>query len=153
MIDFTNLDERATGMFWVLSFTMVQPACEAVMNWFTSAGMADLIQGPNMQPSERIMMMRETYPLSMPLLSGLSINLCMKLAFQLEETIFLGQVETPNRTTAKTKFIPSLYLFFNPCHPFSIHLDLSNMHLFRYLQPGHDINMTAISHNYIVLNY
>lgn len=102
MIDFTNLDERATGMFWVLSFTIAQPACEAVMNWFTSAGTADLIQGPNMQPSERIMMMRETYPLSMPLLSGLSINLCLKLAFQLEETIFLGQVETPNRTTAKT---------------------------------------------------
>ncbi|CAN6233571.1 unnamed protein product [Urochloa humidicola] len=91
MIDFTNLDERATGMFWVLSFTMAQPACEAVMNWFTSAGMADLIQGPNMQPNERIMMMRETYPLSMSLLSGLSINLCLKLAFQLEETIFLGQ--------------------------------------------------------------
>ncbi|AQK74581.1 Mediator of RNA polymerase II transcription subunit 23 [Zea mays] len=91
MIDFTNLDERATGMFWVLSFTMAQPACEAVMNWFTSAGMADLIQGPNMQPSERIMMMRETYPLSMSLLSGLSINLCLKLAYQLEETIFLGQ--------------------------------------------------------------
>nr|CAB3450989.1 unnamed protein product [Digitaria exilis] len=91
MIDFMNLDERATGMFWVLSFTMAQPACEAVMNWFTSAGMQDLIQGPNMQPNERIMMMRETYPLSMSLLSGLSINLCLKLAFQLEETIFLGQ--------------------------------------------------------------
>jgi len=96
MIDFTNLDERATGMFWVLSFTMAQPACEAVMNWFASAGMADLIQGPNMQPNERIMMMRETYPLSMSLLSGLSINLCLKLAFQLEETIFLGQVGIPN---------------------------------------------------------
>ncbi|KAL5207993.1 hypothetical protein ABZP36_032428 [Zizania latifolia] len=91
MIDFMNLDERAMGMFWVLSFTMAQPACEAVMNWFTSVGVTDLIQGPNMQPNERITMMRETYPLSMSLLSGLSINLCLKLAFQLEETIFLGQ--------------------------------------------------------------
>jgi mediator of RNA polymerase II transcription subunit 23 len=91
MIDFTSLDERAMGMFWVLSFTMAQPACEAVMNWFTSVGVADLIQGPNLQPNERMTMMRETYPLSMSLLSGLSINLCLKLAFQLEETIFLGQ--------------------------------------------------------------
>ncbi|XP_051192824.1 mediator of RNA polymerase II transcription subunit 23 [Lolium perenne] len=91
MIDFMNLDERAMGMFWVLSFTMAQPACDAVMNWFTSAGGAEFIQGPNMQPNERMTMMRETYPLSMTLLSGLSINLCLKLAFQLEETIFLGQ--------------------------------------------------------------
>lgn len=90
MIDFMNLDERAMGMFWVLSFTMAQPACEAVMNWFTSAG-TDVIQGPNMQPNERIAMMRETCPLSMSLLSGLSINLCLKLAFQLEDSIFLGQ--------------------------------------------------------------
>ena len=64
--------------------------------WFTSAGIADLIQGPNMQSNERTMMMRASYPMSMPLLSGMSINLCLKLAFQLEETIFLGQVETPN---------------------------------------------------------
>ena len=64
--------------------------------WFMSARIADLIQGPNMQSNERTMMMRASYPMSMPLLSGMSINLCLKLAFQLEETIFLGQVETPN---------------------------------------------------------
>lgn len=92
MIDFVNLDDRSMGMFWVLSFTMAQPACEAVMNWFTSAGITDLLQASNVQTNERVMMMRETYPLSMSLLSGLSINLCLKLAYQLEDAIFLGQV-------------------------------------------------------------
>ncbi|CAL9047158.1 unnamed protein product [Musa banksii] len=91
MMDFTSLDDRSMGMFWVLSFTMAQPACEAVMSWFTSAGVTDISQGPNVQSNDRMMMMRETFPLSMTLLSGLSINLCLKLAFQLEETIFLGQ--------------------------------------------------------------
>lgn len=91
-MDFAKLDDRSTGMFWVLSFTMAQPACEAVMNWFTSAGVTEVLQGPNVQPNDRMMMMRETYPLSMPLLSGLSVNLCLKLAYQLEEAIFLGQV-------------------------------------------------------------
>uniref|UniRef100_A0A453PHV5 Mediator complex subunit 23 n=1 Tax=Aegilops tauschii subsp. strangulata TaxID=200361 RepID=A0A453PHV5_AEGTS len=110
MIDFMNLDERAMGMFWVLSFTMAQPACDAVMTWFTSAGGAEFMQGPNMQPNERVTMMHETYPLSMVLLSGLSINLCLKLAYQLEETIFLGQavpsiamVETYVRYHGKSK--------------------------------------------------
>ncbi|KAL6003488.1 Mediator of RNA polymerase II transcription subunit 23 [Asimina triloba] len=91
MMDYLNLDERSMGMFWVLSFTMAQPACEAVMNWLTSAGVTEL-QGSNLQSNERTMMMRETCPLPMSLLSGLSINLCLKLTFQLEETIFLGQV-------------------------------------------------------------
>ncbi|XP_077232884.1 mediator of RNA polymerase II transcription subunit [Tasmannia lanceolata] len=92
MMDYMNLDERSMGMFWVLSYTIAQPACEAMMNWLTSAGHAELLQGSNLQPSERMMMMRESCPLPMPLLSGLSINLCTKLAFQLEETLFLGQV-------------------------------------------------------------
>jgi mediator of RNA polymerase II transcription subunit 23 len=91
-IDFANLDERTMGMFWILSFTMAQPACEAVMNWFTSTGETDLLQGPNMHTNDRITIMRETFPLSMTFLSGLSFNMCLKLAFQLEETIFLGQV-------------------------------------------------------------
>lgn len=91
-MDFMNLDERSMGMFWVLSFTMAQPACEAVVNWFTSAGVTEILQGPNVQPNDRMMMMRETYPLSMSLLSGLSVNLCLKLAFQLEDKIFFGQV-------------------------------------------------------------
>lgn len=92
MLDLTNLDEKSMGMFWVLSFTMAQPACEAIMNWLTSSGAQDLLQGPNVQSGDRMMMLRETYPLPISLLSGLSINLCMKLAYQLEETIFLGQV-------------------------------------------------------------
>lgn len=91
-MDFMNLDDRSMGMFWVLSFTMAQPACEAVMNWFTSAGVSEILQGPNVQTNDRIMMMRETYPLSMTVLSGLSVNLCLKLVYQLEEVIFLGQV-------------------------------------------------------------
>lgn len=92
MMDFMNVDDRSMGMFWVLSYTMAQPACDAVMNWFTSAGVTEILQGPNVQSNDRMMMMRETCPLSMSLLSGLSINLCSKLAFQLEEGIFLGQV-------------------------------------------------------------
>lgn len=91
-MDFMNLDDRSMGMFWVLSFTMAQPACEAVMNWFTAAGVSEILQGPNVQTNDRMMMMRETYPLSMSLLSGLSVNLCLKLAYQLEGVIFLGQV-------------------------------------------------------------
>lgn len=92
MMDFMNLDDRSLGMFWVLSYTMAQPACEAVMNWLNSSGVTEMLQGPNVQPNDRITMMRETYPLSMSLLSGLSINLCLKLAYQLEEAIFMGQV-------------------------------------------------------------
>ncbi|ONK66197.1 uncharacterized protein A4U43_C06F5210 [Asparagus officinalis] len=91
-MDFMNLDDRSMGMFWVLSFTMAQPACAAVMNWFTSAGVTEIHQGPNVQTNDRMMMMRETCPLSVSLLSGLSVNLCLKLAYQLEEVIFLGQV-------------------------------------------------------------
>ncbi|KAJ4816734.1 Mediator of RNA polymerase II transcription subunit 23 [Rhynchospora pubera] len=90
-IDFANMDERTMGMFWVLSFTMAQPACEAVMNWFTSTGETDLLQGPNMHINDKITIMRETFPLSMTFLSGLSFNMCLKLAYQLEGTIFLGQ--------------------------------------------------------------
>jgi hypothetical protein len=39
----------------------------------------------------------------------------------------------------RPKFIPSICLFFSPCYPFSVHVDLSNMHLFQYLQQGHDL--------------
>ncbi|KAK1315190.1 Mediator of RNA polymerase II transcription subunit 23 [Acorus calamus] len=90
MMDFMNLDDRSMGMFWVLSFTMAQPAAEAVINWFNAAGVSEL-QGSNLPPGDRIAMMRECHPLPMSLLSGLSFNLCLKLAFQIEETIFLGQ--------------------------------------------------------------
>ncbi|XP_078444116.1 mediator of RNA polymerase II transcription subunit [Wolffia australiana] len=92
-LDFMNLDDRTIGMFWVLSFTMAQNGCDAIVNWLTSLGVSELPpQGPSLQSGEKIMMMRETCPLSMSLLSGFSINLCSKLAYQLEESIFLGQV-------------------------------------------------------------
>lgn len=92
MMDFINLDDRSVGMFWVLSYTMAQPACEAITTWLSSAGVTELLQVPNLQSNERVMVMRESCPLPMSLLSGISINLCLKLAFQIEETLFLGTV-------------------------------------------------------------
>ncbi|XXG80040.1 hypothetical protein AAC387_Pa09g0992 [Persea americana] len=92
MMDFINLDDRSMGMFWVLSYTMAQPACDAIMTWLSSAGVTELLQAPNIQSNERVMVMRESCPLPMSLLSGLSINLCLKLAFQIEETLFVGSV-------------------------------------------------------------
>lgn len=87
-----NMDERSVGMFWVVSYTMAQPACESVMNYLTSAGVTDLLPGSNLQANERFMVMREVSPLPISLLSGFSINLCLKLAFQIEESMFNGQV-------------------------------------------------------------
>lgn len=92
MMDYVNMDDRSTGMFWVVSYTMAQPACETVMNWLTSAGVAELLPGSGLQPNERLMMMREVSPLSVSLLSGFSLNLCLKLAFQMEDSLFAGQV-------------------------------------------------------------
>nr|GLL46879.1 mediator of RNA polymerase II transcription subunit 23 [Ipomoea trifida] len=92
MMDYMNLDDRSIGMFWVVSYTMAQPACETVMNWLTSAGFTELLTGPNLQSNERIMVMREVVPLPISLLSGFSINLCLKLALQIEDSMFSGQV-------------------------------------------------------------
>ncbi|RZC61446.1 hypothetical protein C5167_023201 [Papaver somniferum] len=92
MLDYMNLDDRSIGMFWVLSYTMAQPACEAVMNWLTSSGVTELLPGSNVQSNERVMVMREVCPMPMSLLSGLSINLCLKLGYQLEESMFFNQV-------------------------------------------------------------
>ncbi|WZZ72363.1 hypothetical protein YC2023_083733 [Brassica napus] len=89
MMDYMNLDDRSIGMFWVVSYTMAQPACETVINWLSSSGMAEL---PGLQPNERVMMMQEVTPLPMSLLSGFSMNLCLKLALQLEEALFVSQV-------------------------------------------------------------
>ncbi|CAN8313026.1 unnamed protein product [Cochlearia groenlandica] len=89
MMDYMNMDDRSIGMFWVVSYTMAQPACETVINWLSSAGMAEL-QG--LQPSDRVMMMQEVTPLPMSLLSGFSMNLCLKLALQMEEALFVSQV-------------------------------------------------------------
>ncbi|XP_010552683.1 PREDICTED: mediator of RNA polymerase II transcription subunit 23 [Tarenaya hassleriana] len=88
MMDYMNMDDRSIGMFWVVSYTMAQPAWETVMNWLSSAGMAEL---PGLQPNERVMMMHEVTPLPMSLLSGLSINVCLKLALQMEDALFVTQ--------------------------------------------------------------
>ncbi|XP_020551933.1 mediator of RNA polymerase II transcription subunit 23 isoform X1 [Sesamum indicum] len=92
IMDYMNMDERSIGMFWVVSYTMAQPACETVMNWLTSAGVTEILPGPNLQPNERLMVMQEVSPLPISLLSGFSINLCLKLANQMEESMFSGQV-------------------------------------------------------------
>lgn len=91
MIDYMNMDDRSIGMFWVVTYTMAQPACETVMNWLSSAGVTEWT-GSNLQPNERLMVTREVSPLPMSLLSGFSLNLCLKLAYQMEEALFGGQV-------------------------------------------------------------
>ena len=93
-MDYMNMDERSIGMFWVVSYTMAQPACETVMNWLTSAGVIDLPPGPgtNLQSAERLVVTREVSPLPMSLLYGFAMNLCMKLSYQMEESLFNGQV-------------------------------------------------------------
>ncbi|KAL1194124.1 Mediator of RNA polymerase II transcription subunit 23 [Cardamine amara subsp. amara] len=89
MMDYMNMDDRSIGMFWVVSYTMAQPACEKVMNWLSSAGRAEL---SGLQPNDRVMMTQEVNPLPMSLLSGFSMNLCLKLALQMEEALFVSQV-------------------------------------------------------------
>ncbi|GAB2279958.1 Mediator of RNA polymerase II transcription subunit 23 [Dionaea muscipula] len=90
-VDYSNLDERSIGMYWVVSFMMTQPACDMVTSWLMSAG-TELLPASGLQSNDRLMIMRETSPLPMSLLSGFAINLCFKLAYQLEETLFSGQV-------------------------------------------------------------
>ncbi|XP_019424087.1 PREDICTED: mediator of RNA polymerase II transcription subunit 23-like isoform X2 [Lupinus angustifolius] len=92
MMDYMNMDKRSLGMFWVLSYTMTQPACETILKWLTSAGVIDLLSGTNLQPTERLVATREVSPLPMSLLSGMSMGSCMKLSLQLEESLFSGQV-------------------------------------------------------------
>ncbi|KAL9241919.1 hypothetical protein vseg_015975 [Gypsophila vaccaria] len=91
MLDYMKMDEVSIGMFWVVSYTMAQPACEMVMNWLNSAG-TEVLPVSSLQPNDRLVVMRETTPLPISLLSGLSINLCMKLAYQMEESLFSGQI-------------------------------------------------------------
>lgn len=91
-MDYLNMDERSIGMFWVVTYTMAQPACETVMNWLTSAGVIDLLPVINLQPAERIVATREVSPLPMSLISGFSMNLCLKLSYQMEDSLFSGQV-------------------------------------------------------------
>jgi len=91
MLDYMTMDDRSIGMFWVVSYTMTQPACEMVMAWLNSAG-TEMLPVSGLQPNERLVVMRETTPLPITLLSGFSINLCLKLAFHMEESLFSGQV-------------------------------------------------------------
>ncbi|PON62724.1 hypothetical protein PanWU01x14_136360 [Parasponia andersonii] len=91
MMDYMKMDDRSIGMFWVVSYTMAQPACETVMNWLSSAGVTELLPGSNLQASDSLMVMREVSPLPMSLLSGFSMNMCLKLAYQMEESLFSGQ--------------------------------------------------------------
>lgn len=91
MLDYMTMDDRSIGMFWVVSYTMTQPACEMVMTWLNSAG-TEMLPVSGLQPNERLVVMRETTPLPVTLLSGFSINLCLKLAFHMEESLFSGQV-------------------------------------------------------------
>lgn len=92
MMDYMNMDERSIGMFWVVSYTMAQPACETAMHWLTSAGVVEMITGPNLQSPERLVATQEVSPLPISLLSGFAMNLCVKLSYQMEENIFSGQV-------------------------------------------------------------
>ncbi|KAL1327824.1 hypothetical protein HN51_037817 [Arachis hypogaea] len=91
MLDYMNMDDRSIGMFWVLSYTMAQPTCETVMNWLASAGIGEL-PPQTMGQTERLVATREVTPLPMSLLSGLSLNLCVKLSMLMEEALFVGQV-------------------------------------------------------------
>ncbi|KAF3432138.1 hypothetical protein FNV43_RR26877 [Rhamnella rubrinervis] len=101
MVDYMNMDDRSIGMFWVVSYTMAQPACETVMNWLSSAGVTEMLPGPNLQSNEGLMVMREVSPLPMSLLSGFSMNLCLKLTYQMEDSLFSGQV-VPSIAMAET---------------------------------------------------
>ncbi|CAK9172248.1 unnamed protein product [Ilex paraguariensis] len=101
MMDYMNMDDRSIGMFWVVSYTMAQAACETVMNWLTSAGVAELLPGTNPQSNERLTVMREVSPLPISLISGFSINLCLKLVVQMEESMLSGQV-VPNIAMVET---------------------------------------------------
>jgi len=95
MMDYMNMDERSIGMFWVVTYTMAQPALETVMNWLNSAGVIDLVPATNLQPPERLVCTREVNPLPMSLISGFSMNLCLKLSYQMEDSLFSGQVHPP----------------------------------------------------------
>ena len=91
-MEYMKMDDRSIGMFWVVSYTMAQPACETVINWLSSAGVTEILPGSNLQSTERLTLMREVSPLPMSLLSGFSMNLSLKLAYQMEESLFAVQV-------------------------------------------------------------
>lgn len=111
-MDYMNMDERSIGMFWVVSYTMAQPAYDTVMSWLSSAGVAELLAGSNMPTNERVM--REVSPIPMTLISGFSMNLCLKLAFQMEDTLFSNQVFIDGAVSF-IQFWWIVLLFFHHC--------------------------------------
>ncbi|KAL1183476.1 hypothetical protein V6Z11_A02G185000 [Gossypium hirsutum] len=86
------VSDEARKEFATLRRTFDEPACETVMNWLSSGGVTELLPEANVQPNERFMVMREVSPLPISLLSGFSMNLYLKLVFQMEESLFAGQV-------------------------------------------------------------
>ncbi|KAK1413712.1 hypothetical protein QVD17_35490 [Tagetes erecta] len=100
MMDYMNLDDQSIGMFWVVSYTIAQPACEMVMKWLTCDGYTELPE-PDPQANGTISVRREVNPVPILLLSGFSINLCLKLACQIEEDMFSG-VHAPNIAMVET---------------------------------------------------
>ena len=96
VLDYAQLDEKAMGMVWVLSNTMTQPISEALMTWFRSSGVSEIILPGERLPAERLSVIHETRPLPMTLLSGLSLHLCLRLLSQIEDLIFAGQVWRDN---------------------------------------------------------
>ncbi|XP_076947304.1 mediator of RNA polymerase II transcription subunit 23-like [Bidens hawaiensis] len=100
MMDYMNLDDKSIGMLGVVSYTMSQPVCEMVMSWLTRDGYTEL-PDPNQQANVTITVRREVNLVPLSLLSGFSINLCLKLAFEMEDNMFSG-VHAPNIATVET---------------------------------------------------
>ncbi|KAK1372752.1 hypothetical protein POM88_028945 [Heracleum sosnowskyi] len=98
-------------MFWAMSYMTGQSACDTVISWLTSGG-TELLSASNLQSSDRIMVIREVNPVPISLLSGLSIHMCLKLASQLEETMFSGQVVASREVncTSLNELLELLYL-------------------------------------------
>ncbi|KAJ4832847.1 hypothetical protein Tsubulata_001931 [Turnera subulata] len=61
IVDFANMDDRSIGIFWVVSYTMAQPASEAIVNWLSSGGVSELLSGTNMQSNNRLMVMQKWF--------------------------------------------------------------------------------------------
>lgn len=99
-MDYMNLDDKSIGMFWAVSYTMAHPACEMVMTWLTCDGYTELPE-TNSQANGTVTVRREVNPVPISLLSGFSINLCLKLAIQLEDKMFSGMHE-PNIAMVET---------------------------------------------------
>lgn len=92
-VDYANLDDKSMGMIWVLSLTISQPVCEAMMSWMKPNGIGEIIlPGSLGQSADRLLVVQETQPLPMTLLSGLSLHLCTRLISQIEDQIFGGQM-------------------------------------------------------------